>query len=1062
MDTLEIKIMREVNFDWVMRLDSVWRDLPFHVRKLNEHLLQILLVQLDNLSASREPRSPLGQVLVGPAGVGKTHLLTRARRISHDRGASFVLVDMTDVHDFWDTVLLGYVKALDKPLSGNGPLFQSLLYEIASVGSVNCDQQAFLDRLAETPADQISVEANKLMDPVHRAHGFDALAAKDVVRALILLNSNDISLAGLAYSWLQGLEIENDDRLRLGFEKNQELPSKLVRRLSWTMNLVGPTVLCLDQLDAIVTQNHLATMSWTSREVPEEVSRSAAIIEGIGGGLGALLDVTSRTLVVVTCLEGTWEILRKGSLKPHMDRYKQPLRIREVTTAEQAKELVGQRLSETYHRFGFEPRYPTWPFKELAFEEAIGLSPREILKLCDDHRQGFLMAGQVKEVEQLSSKPIDGPPPDVPSMANRLWELEKDQAPDLVLSETEEEKFGEMFREACRLLVLENPLPAEVDAVVEAEFTIGKGYPSLHGRVRLIFRDEQDREEHCCVRVLQKQHPISYQARLKAALTASGIDTALKFRRLVIIRDTDIPSGAKSKQLTERFCKAGGVFVAPDPVEIRTILALLALEKEQQTGFHEWLKDRRPLRDLRVMQAIVPALCKRPAADEPQSQEKPSETDGGEKVVSPEMALVPVGRKLVGAQVADRVSITLEVLRKHSVILAGAGSGKTVLVKRIVEEVALLGIPSIVIDCANDLARLGQAWPSPPEGWLPEDPKKASDYLQKAQVVLWTPGRRLGNPMVLQPLPDLGPLRDEPDELQIAISMVSETMKEVVAPGSTETSRHKMGVLNAALHYFAAQVGGGLHDFMELLADLPEEGGGGITGHAKLGLKMADSLKAAIQTDILLRQTGAPLDPALLFGADGASRKTRISVINFSGLPDIPLQQRFLNQLAMTLFTWIKKNPCPSDRPMRGLLVIDEAKDFVPSAKSTACKASIQRLAAQGRKYGLGLLFATQSPKDIDHTIIQNCFTQFYGQASSPAAQDVINGQIKERGGTAGDIPRLGTGKFYVHCPETMKTPVKISVPVCLTHHPPSPLNDSEVLDLARKSRLPGKRVATV
>jgi hypothetical protein len=47
---------------------------------------------------------------------------------------------------------------------------------------------------------------------------------------------------------------------------------------------------------------------------------------------------------------------------------------------------------------------------------------------------------------------------------------------------------------------------------------------------------------------------------------------------------------------------------------------------------------------------------------------------------------------------------------------AGAGSGKTVLLRRIVEEAALAGIPAIVIDPNNDLSRLGDAWPERPAG----------------------------------------------------------------------------------------------------------------------------------------------------------------------------------------------------------------------------------------------------------------------------------------------------------------------------------------------------------
>ena len=53
-------------------------------------------------------------------------------------------------------------------------------------------------------------------------------------------------------------------------------------------------------------------------------------------------------------------------------------------------------------------------------------------------------------------------------------------------------------------------------------------------------------------------------------------------------------------------------------------------------------------------------------------------------------------------------------MTRHIAIFAGTGSGKTVLLRRILEEAALLGVPAIVLDTNNDLARLGQPWPTVP------------------------------------------------------------------------------------------------------------------------------------------------------------------------------------------------------------------------------------------------------------------------------------------------------------------------------------------------------------
>src|SRR5205823_14811092 len=130
------------------------------------------------------------------------------------------------------------------------------------------------------------------------------------------------------------------------------------------------------------------------------------------------------------------------------------------------------------------------------------------------------------------------------------------------------------------------------------------------------------------------------------------------------------------------------------------------------------------------------------------------------------------------------------------------------------------------------------------------------------------------------------------------------------------------------------------------------------------GMAMADPIRAAIPMHPLLRPRASSLaDFADLFGINPRGAKTRVSVINFIGLPALESQQMFLNQLAVSLFTWLKRHPAPPQKPLQGLLILDEAKDFVPSVQSSLCKESIIRLAAQARKYGVGLIFATQAPK---------------------------------------------------------------------------------------------------
>ena len=227
-------------------------------------------------------------------------------------------------------------------------------------------------------------------------------------------------------------------------------------------------------------------------------------------------------------------------------------------------------------------------------------------------------------------------------------------------------------------------------------------------------------------------------------------------------------------------------------------------------------------------------------------------------------------------------------------IMAGSGAGKTVLVRHLVEEAALEGIPSIVIDCANDLATLGDQWPTPPAAWDAEQKTKAERYFQSVETIVWTPGLAAGNPLQLAPLPDLAAVADDPDELQAAVSMVVATLGPVVAPGKALKAKHKRGVLFSALKYFAQQGGGSLQQLEELLSDLPPTASLGLPDESKLAAEMAASLCVEMAMNPLLGGTGKGLDPLVLFGDMPGQTKTRISVINFTGLPDVESQRSFL------------------------------------------------------------------------------------------------------------------------------------------------------------------------
>ena len=134
-----------------------------------------------------------------------------------------------------------------------------------------------------------------------------------------------------------------------------------------------------------------------------------------------------------------------------------------------------------------------------------------------------------------------------------------------------------------------------------------------------------------------------------------------------------------------------------------------------------------------------------------------------------------------------------------------------------------------------------------------------------------------------------------------------------------------------------------------------------MTKGEKIAAEMAETLTAAMVNDPLFGGDGAPVDPGVLL-TPAPGKRARVSVISFVGLHSDEQRQGFVNQLQMALFAWIKRHPA-GDRPLGGLFVMDEAQTLAPSSGRTACTASTLALVSQARKYGLGLVFATQAPQ---------------------------------------------------------------------------------------------------
>lgn len=1048
-DPAALNALGAVDFDCVVRLKDVWTDNDYDVQDLHAGLRTDFVTKLAEIHRQRE--APImGWPIIGAGGSGKTHLLRELRRLTVTSGAAFVLVDMTDVRDVWETLLQGYLDSLQQEVYPGRTQQETLLRKFIAFLWPQQPLEAVLELLASSEPKMLQQTVQRILQHLQTEQRAQTLKHQDAIRATFCLNSQDLEVQSIGYAWLQGQQLEPSARRDLGFQRDVASSSEILNGLAWYMSFSGPTVVAFDQLDPIVQQIGAPQVRDTDAR---EQSTSDSIVKQIGNCFAALHEL-EWTFPIVSCIEATWNMLPEICLASFLDRFEDP-RTLSNTTGKNATDIIKKRLQSGYAEANWQPPYPTWPFTPTALDQLVHENARMALKLCrrqvnqmrTSRANGEVSSFSTADAANTTPSPVDQPR----ETHDRFLPLDQrfarlqDQADieTLLDEQQEDQRLAPLFDAALRCWVHEHEdlIPNGVDPIVEHEFAGGTNAQPLHARLRLVFHNELGRELHFCVRGLEKRHASAFQNRLRAAITHSGIDPALSFRHLVIVRRGPTPGGAVTQKLIDQLVQGGGKLVRPEDHDLRVLHALGELLAENDPLLIPWLQTRRPLASIpQLAEALVPTNMLAGLAEAQQSSEVrdsqslPPATSAATKEPTDRL---PLGSRVRSADESDEMlTMPIGVLSKHTLILGGAGSGKTVAVRRLVEEAALLGIPALVVDCAQDMGTFDELRAEPSRFWRIGDDAKAKLLADRTEMIVWTPGRESGNPLRLEPIPDFVPLRDDAEELKQAVSMVEGALSDVVASGKSRGANLKRGILAKSLQFFAERTtDSSLPAYVNLLTELPEGAGPDVANESKLAREMADSLRVAIAQNPLLNSTGMSLDPAVLFGDDQAGGRTRISSISLISLPTLPAQREFLNQLAMVLFSWIKKNPHPpAGRALRGLLVIDEAKDFVPSQGSSACKASLQRLAAQARKYKLGMVFATQHPKDIDSKIVGNCATHYYGRASSPASLQTLSELMSSRGGNATDFPKLKTGQFYVHFPDgDLTTPVKVQIPDSLT-----------------------------
>lgn len=353
----------------------------------------------------------------------------------------------------------------------------------------------------------------------------------------------------------------------------------------------------------------------------------------------------------------------------------------------------------------------------------------------------------------------------------------------------------------------------------------------------------------------------------------------------------------------------------------------------------------------------------------------------------------------------------------HALAVGMTGSGKTGLCVGIIEEAAIDGVPSIVIDPKGDLTNLLLTFPNmtgedllpwinseearkkelTPESFAAKQAEMWKNGLASwgqgldritrlkdaADFAIYTPGSTAGIPVsIMKTLsaPDGSILDDEELFQEKVSSTVASFLTLLKIDADPLTSREHILLSNILNEGWKAGVD---LDLPTLISNIQKPA---FTKIGVLDIETFYPQKERMGLAMLINNliaspsfatwmNGEPLNITnMLYTSKG---KPRVSIFSIAHLTD-PERMFFVTLLLNQVLAWARSQSGTSS--LRALLYMDEIYGYFPPVENPPSKKPLISLLKQARAFGLGLVLSTQNPVDIDYKGLGNIGTWFIGR----------------------------------------------------------------------------------
>ncbi len=166
---------------------------------------------------------------------------------------------------------------------------------------------------------------------------------------------------------------------------------------------------------------------------------------------------------------------------------------------------------------------------------------------------------------------------------------------------------------------------------------------------------------------------------------------------------------------------------------------------------------------------------------------------------------------------------------------------------------------------------------------------------------------------------------------------------------------------------------------------------------------------------------------ALLSGWIGGDKP--ISILDLSGVPSAVLERlvgSILKIVYEALYWSREKSEGGIERPL--LIVMEEAHRYLSPGSASLASETVQRIAKEGRKYGVGAMVVSQRPSEVDETILSQCGTYVALRLSNPSDRARVQGTLPDGLSSLLEVlPVLRTGEAVI-MGEAAKLPMRCRI----------------------------------